>query len=290
VSDDDEVDQLYAGTPEDFTALRTELVAAARKRGDKDAAKRIGAARRPTVAAWVVNLLVRTDVTARVRLSELGEELRAAHAAMDGARIRELSTVQRKLIDALARAGFAAAGLSQPSAAMRDDVVGTLQAAIADPEVAARLGRLSTAERWSGFGEFGAVSAVGTRAPRKPNEPKPSEPEPSDRQEDAGPTAEQVRAATDRVSAARGDVDSAERAHAAAVEALSERQSHLTTARRRYEKLLEKLSAAEEELGAADTAHAAAEEAVRTQAESAQTAKAHLAIAEADLAALGGDG
>ncbi len=132
------MDQLFAGPPEAFTARRTELVAAAKKRGDEDTAKKIGAARRPTAAAWVVNVLVRSDGAARIRLSELGEELRAAHASMDGARIRELSSVQRKLIDELSRAGFAAAGVTQPSVAMRDDVVGTLQAAIADPEVAAR--------------------------------------------------------------------------------------------------------------------------------------------------------
>lgn len=283
MTDDDEIEQLYAGAPEDFTAVRTKLVAAAKKRGDKDAAKRIGAARRPTTAAWVVNVLVRTDATARVRLGELGEQLRTAHASMDGARIRELSTAQRKLIDALVRSGFAAAGLTQPSAAMRDDVVGTLQAAIADPEVASRLGRLSTAERWSGFGEFGAVSAVGNRTPRKP----PPPPAPPERVEVAGPTKEQIAAARGRVSAARSEVESAERADAAAVDALSEQESHLATARRRYEKLLEKLSAAEQELSAADIEHAEAERSARTAADSSKTAKAVLAEAEADLAELG---
>ena len=147
-----DIDQLYGARPEDFTALRTKLVAAAKKRGDADEAKVIAAARRPTTAAWVVNALVRSDDSARTRLADLGERLRAAHASMDGARIRELSAAQRKLIDELVRAGFAATELSDPSAALRDDVTGTLQAAIADPEVAARLGTLAKPERWSGFG------------------------------------------------------------------------------------------------------------------------------------------
>ena len=145
---EDDVDRLYGVRPEEFTALRKELAAAARKRGDSDGAKLIAGARRPTTAAWVVNLLVRADATARRRLAELSEALRAAHAAMDGVRIRELSTAQRRLVDELVRVGFAAADITGPSAALHDDVVGTVQAAIADPDVAARLCRLAKAEQW----------------------------------------------------------------------------------------------------------------------------------------------
>src|SRR4029078_7669696 len=54
----DELDELYSVRPEEFTALRTKLAAAAKKSGDTAAAKRISAARRPTTAAWVVNVLV----------------------------------------------------------------------------------------------------------------------------------------------------------------------------------------------------------------------------------------
>ena len=294
MTDDDEIDQLYASPPEAFTALRAELVAAAKNRGDKDAVKRIGAARRPTTAAWVVNVLVRTDGMALDRLTALGADLRAAHASMDGSQIRELSSAQRKLIDELSRRGFAAAGLPQPSAAMRDDVVGTLQAAIADPEVAARLGRLSTAERWSGFGEFGTVSAVGTRGGRKqgaqgkPEKPgTAAKPTPSDSQDEAGPTEDEVAAARDRVNAARSDVDSAKRGHADAIDALSERTSKLATARRRYEKLLETLSVAEQELGTADKEHGAAEQSARSASDLLEKAKSALAEAESDVADLG---
>ena len=70
-----DLDELYAVRPEEFTALRTKLLAAAKKLGDVDAAKRIAAARRPTTAAWVVNTLVRSDGSARDRLRNLGERL-----------------------------------------------------------------------------------------------------------------------------------------------------------------------------------------------------------------------
>ena len=81
---------------------------------------------------------------------------------MDGDRIRALSAEQRRLVDDVARAAFEEAELADPTAALRDDVTGTLQAAIADPDVASRLGRLTKAEQWSGFGEFGDTAMVFT--------------------------------------------------------------------------------------------------------------------------------
>ncbi|MGH3644570.1 MAG: hypothetical protein ACRDUX_36770 [Mycobacterium sp.] len=265
---DEDTDELYAVAPEGFTTLRTELAAAAKKRGDAAAAKSIAAARRPTTAAWVVNVLVRSEVNARDRLTELTEGLRAAHAAMDGARIRELSAAQRRLVDELARAGFTATGLSSPSSALRDDVVGTLQAAIADPDVAARLGRLAKAERWSGFGDFGSVRAVAPEAKAKPDPPVAPE-----------RSRAEVAAARRRVAAAARDVEGAEKTHAGAIDALAEQTAALAKARRRYEKLLESLAVAERELNTADAEREDAQRIATAAAECLQTAKSALAEA-----------
>ena len=288
MSSEDDIGRLYGVDPAEFTELRKELVAAAKKRGDRDAARTIGAARRPTTAAWVVNALVRADETATTRLAEIGEHLRAAHAAMDGAKIRELSGAQRKLVDQLVRTGFAAAEVSHPSAALRDDVVGTLQAAVADPDVAARLGRLEKAERWSGFGEFGAVTAVGPAAKATVKatpkaEPK-SEPEPESKvSSPPAPDAREVGAARDRVESARRDVETAERATAMAGETLADRAAALATARRRYEKVLETLSAAERALGLADADHAEAERESQAASTALRAASSALTDAEEDL-------
>ncbi len=165
---DAELDELFAAKPEDFTALRTKLAAAAKKRGDADTAKQISAARKPTTAAWVVNRLALGDTSVNERLSDLRERLRTAHAEMDGERIRELTGQQRRLVNDLTRTAIEEAELTEPSAALRDDVTGTLQAAVADPDVAARLGRLTKAERWSGFGEFGDTAMVFTTTRAKP--------------------------------------------------------------------------------------------------------------------------
>ena len=163
---DDELDELFRVKPEEFAATRTRLAGAAKQRGDAATAKRISASRKPTTAAWIVNLLALRNTDARQALTDLGERLRAAHATMDGDRIRALSAEQRKLVDELGRAAFDAAGLTDPPAGLRDDVTGTLQAAIADPDVAARLGRLTKAERWTGFGGFGDTAPVFTDSRR----------------------------------------------------------------------------------------------------------------------------
>jgi hypothetical protein len=74
-------DQLYAADPAEFTDRRADLVAQARATGDKTGARAIGALRRPTRGAWVVNQLARADPDAVAELSRLGDELRAAFAS-----------------------------------------------------------------------------------------------------------------------------------------------------------------------------------------------------------------
>ena len=283
---DDDLDTLYGVRPEEFTALRKELAAAARKRGDTDAAKAIAAARRPTVAAWVVNSLVRADPTAQRRMSELSDALRAAHAEMDGARIRELTSAQRRLVHQLVDAAFAAADVAVVSAALRDDVTATLQAAIADPEVAGRLGRLAKAEEWSGFGDFGA-SAVVTSTPRTapalsraPGRKKAGSP---------GPTKADRQAARRERDAAAAEVDVARAAHEDARHTVADRETDVATARRHYEALLERLNAAEQEVAAADAALEAANRAERESAKRVETATARLGEAQESVDEISGD-
>ena len=238
----DELDTLYWVEPEAFTAQRTKLAAEAKKRGDEAAAKRISAARKPTTAAWIVNRVALGHKDTKKRLADLGDRLRAAHAEMDGERIRALSAEQHKLIEALARAAFDAADVARPSASVREDVTGTLQAAIADPEVTERLGRLAKPERWSGFGGFGDA------APARP----------------AKPTA-----AERRLEKLKAAVTDAERAQAAADDALARRQAERDEARATLRK-------AERECNRADANFDKAKRASRAAAESVKEAKAQL--------------
>jgi predicted nucleic acid-binding Zn-ribbon protein len=149
---EDAARELYAVPPDDFMRRRTELADAARKKGDGASATAIGKLRKPTVGAWIVNALVLDDASIVDRLTDLGDRLRAAQDRLDAAKLRELTDERRKLVDELTTAAFRKADRTQPPAGLRDEVTGTFDAAIADADVAARLGQLQRAEQWSGFG------------------------------------------------------------------------------------------------------------------------------------------
>ncbi|MFF4759270.1 hypothetical protein [Streptomyces sp. NPDC001292] len=132
------LDELYGLPPGEFTAARHERAKAARAAGDRELAARIRRLRRPTLAAWVGNLLVREQPDEVERLLELGAALRQAHQDLDGGQLRELSAQQHRLTFALARqAGRLAAKAGQRIGDdTRQEVQDTLHAVLADPEAA----------------------------------------------------------------------------------------------------------------------------------------------------------
>lgn len=272
---EDDLDTLYGVPPPEFTALRGQLVAQAKKRGETDAARTIGAARRPTVAAWVVNALVRADPAAADRLAELRAQLQAAHAAMDGARIRELTAAQRRVVTDLTRAGLAAARVDSPTPALRADITNTLQAAIADPGVHARLGRLEKAEEWSGFGDFGVSIAVGAG--------RPDTDDPAPRGPDGG---QRRRVLVERRGAAAAALAQSEKVHAAAIGTVADRQAALVAARQRLEQARELLAAAEHDVDIAAADLADARHADHVAKSDVERDAAALAAADAALDAL----
>jgi chromosome segregation ATPase len=146
-------DELYGLDPEQFMARRAELATAARSNGDAGAARQISALRKPTQSAYAVNLLVRAQPDAPDRLAELGAELRDAQQRLDGAAMRELSTQRNALVDELARAALREID-RDGSTALRDEIAGSLSAALADADVLERVrdGALTRAERWAGLG------------------------------------------------------------------------------------------------------------------------------------------
>ena len=109
---DDVADDLYAGPPGEFVARRTAAVKAARADGDRELAAAIGELRKPTVSAWLVNLLVRSDADLAGQIVALGEGLRDAERSLDGPALRELSTQRRQLVRSLVAR---ARGLAKPT-------------------------------------------------------------------------------------------------------------------------------------------------------------------------------
>ncbi|WP_433165511.1 hypothetical protein [Kribbella sp. CA-247076] len=149
-------DALYAAPAADFIATRNELAKQLKADGDQLGSTRLKAMRKPTVAAWVTNLVARQRPDDLDDLLALGDEFREATADLDGERLRELTPKRHKLLDKLAKsaAELAAKEGQKVSADVAQKLRETLDAALVDPAAgdAVREGRLSSALRHVGFG------------------------------------------------------------------------------------------------------------------------------------------
>lgn|GEM_PF-888479 len=159
----DVLDDLYGGAPDDFVARRDAAARAARSAGDRDLARRIGALRKPTAAAALVNALMRDDPGLAGRVVALGDALREAERTLDGPGLRDLSTQRRTLVRALVARARELGGSSgqRVGDAVAQEVDATLTAALADPGIAQEVtsGHLAAGREYSGFGAFGGGSA-----------------------------------------------------------------------------------------------------------------------------------
>ncbi|MBF9067259.1 hypothetical protein I2501_04280 [Streptacidiphilus sp. NEAU-YB345] len=142
-------DTLYALAPTDFTTARNAAVGQARQAGERDLAARIQALRRPTAAAYALNLLVRDHPELVEQLRELGEDLLQAQTDREAGKLRELGAQRNVLVGTLtrqARGEALAAGnpLGEQAVAEIDQ---TLRAVLAAPQAADELatGRLTHA-------------------------------------------------------------------------------------------------------------------------------------------------
>ncbi len=160
----DAADLLYALDPDQFTTTRDRLARRARDAGDTVAATAIARLRRPSIAAWAVNLVVRDVPDLLTRLTDLGSRLRSAQADVDAARIQSLRPERDGLVeDFVTEAVDLAAGRGHAlSGAGRDEVRACLIAAIASEDAcgAVATGRLTRTLSYSGFGEVDVSDAV----------------------------------------------------------------------------------------------------------------------------------
>ncbi|MEW2462884.1 hypothetical protein AB0872_19505 [Microbacterium sp. NPDC047426] len=200
---DSVADELYALRPEEFTAARASAMASARTAGDRELAERIRTLRKPSLAAWVSNLLVRSSPGEVEPLLRLGEGLRQAHQDLDGTQLRELSRRQHALIRALSlQARQLAKEAGHPiGESVQREVENTLHAVLADPEAARAWAGGRLAKPLSAAVGFPAT-AEGAR-PRRPEPPPAPAPSRPGRKE-----SEQQRR---KLAQAREDAEAAER-------------------------------------------------------------------------------
>ncbi|GAA1599946.1 hypothetical protein [Actinoplanes couchii] len=198
---DDTVRELYEGPPDGFVTARAAAVAAARTAGDREAAKRLAALKKPTVAAWIVNLVALRRPDLLDELAGIATALRAAQRDLQGDQMRELSLHRRRFVTSLVEAArrlaveSGAGGAKLPLA----EVEATFTAALAEPEIAGQIrsGRLIRAVSYAGFGEVprprlrlvtddGSSGSSGSDDRRPPEEPRES-PEPEEQEEQEEP-------------------------------------------------------------------------------------------------------
>jgi hypothetical protein len=241
----DPVAELYTAPPDGFIAARDELVAGAKAAGQSDRAKQLGKLRKPTVAAWVVNLLAIRRPELVDQLVELSAALRSAQRELKGDALRELTKQRREAVGALVKEAVKLATKEDPRNRGKlpvGEVEATLTAAVSDAEVAQQLrsGRLVRAASYAGFGEV-------PRPQLRLVTDEPPEPEAADETDDRGSqrAAEAQRAARRRaadreLTAARGaekasqaDLDKATKAEADGAAAVEEAEAALQEAERR---------------------------------------------------------
>jgi hypothetical protein len=157
-------DELYGLPLQEFTAARDAHASEARRAGNSDVASSVKRLRKPSVAAWIVNMLVRERGSEIEKLISLGETLRT-EGDLNGEKIRRASKQRVGAVQTLLRHARAIADrANQPaSRAVLEDVEVTLDAAFSNPESAAslRAGHLTTTLHYSGLG-FGGASAPDT--------------------------------------------------------------------------------------------------------------------------------
>ncbi|MBF6557322.1 MAG: hypothetical protein IVW52_14375 [Acidimicrobiales bacterium] len=168
--------ELYGLPPEDFTAARNARAAEARRGGDVELAGAIKSLRRPTITAWLANLLVRERQSDLNELLGLGDQMRRAQAALAGNELRQLSQQRHQLVAALREGATQLAGdLGKPvSDAIAQELRMTLEAALVDPDAAEALrsGRLTAAMQYTGFGSVELAGAPATSPSKGPTRPE----------------------------------------------------------------------------------------------------------------------
>ncbi len=172
-------DELYGLALDRFIPERGALAKALRADKRRDEAAAVAALRKPSVAAWAVNQLVRSQPGAVQELFDAGDALRDAQARLldgsgDGRALRAANERERAAVDELVDAahGLLSSEGHELSAAVVERVAGTLHAAALseDAREQVREGQLERELRHIGLGlgEEADPFAVAPPAPSRP--------------------------------------------------------------------------------------------------------------------------
>jgi hypothetical protein len=259
-----DIDDLYGAPLDRFVPQRTELAKALRKEGRREEAAEVAAMRKPSVAAWAVNQLIRTQSRSAKELFGAGDELRRAHEQVasghgDAQQLRKATQAERAAVDTLVQAarGLLTSDGHELSPSVIERVAETLQAAALDPDARTQVseGRLERELRHVGLGFLGAMPAPTPK--QKAPAPKRKQDQKQKAQDEARERerAEAVKDARVAEKDARRELERAQRA----VDSAQARRDKAATA---LEDAEDALGEAQAQAQAATAAHAQAAQAL----------------------------
>jgi hypothetical protein len=253
---------LYGLPLDRFTEERNTRAKELRREGRSDEAAELAKLRKPSVAAWAVNQLVRTQRAEIAALFDAGDALRQAQADLlakrgDADALRRAVDAERTAGDQLTKKARGLLGSEghELTPAVLERVSDTLHAAALDEDARAQVkdGCLHRELRHVGLGATGLASAQAspgssrTRAPRKGTRGKAATPSPAKSTSAPDRNVERKRAETLRAArkaeadarrvadrAAR-ELQTAQQRRDRAADSLADTEDALTAARKRAE-------------------------------------------------------
>jgi DNA repair exonuclease SbcCD ATPase subunit len=285
-------DELYALSLPEFTPARD---AKAKELKGTDLAKDVKALKKPSLAAWVVNLLVRHDTEQVEQVLQVGAALREAQASMSGDELRQLTRQRRQLTAAVTTQArrLAREHGQKVTDSVAEQVEATLTAAMVDEDCgrAVRSGLLVAALSATGVDAVELDRAVAVpdalgfvATAREASEPAKPDlhvvPDP-DRDEKALAAAREALAeADDELAQAKEELATAAQ-ELSNLEARSMQvQAEIDELKRRIAELEETADEVDEEMAEAEDAKTEAEDSVRQATKAREAAAKSLAKLE----------
>ena len=242
------LDELYRAHPSEFVAARDELAKELRSDGESDEAGRVKKLRRPSAAAWLLNVVALTKPEALKEFAKATEALEKAQARAleggDAGKWRAAAAREREAAEAVIDVAETVAGdAGHPATKQALDLIdGTLRAAAADPELRERVlsGRLEREQSGATIGTAGLVATPPAAKPRGAVKGKDSA-----KKREAAQAAREAKRLERRVADAEAREERRQAEVDDAAEALRREKAGLAAAKRETADLKRQLKAAE---------------------------------------------
>jgi hypothetical protein len=228
MSVDDVSEELYGLPPDQFIEVRNARAKELTASGDRESAAVVRKLPKPSLSAWLANMLVRKHPREIGELLDLGQELRQDQRTGAGGEIRRLGALRQEMVKRLVMLASTEAETAGQTfgPGQQGQLEGTLEAAVADQSASEELraGKLAEALSHVGFGEVTTLQrGAGARSKRDRGDPEKRS------------GAPKITGARGRIIPDQRELDDAERALTKARAAMESSSAELDYARRRHE-------------------------------------------------------